>query len=194
MMILERLVHGGIEVSVFDLVSPQPGHCGGDLGEFPTKVFALLVRALGCCREGGEFCVDLMEEFAQFAEVEGAGVVDVVLLEQLVEAAEVAAGLWEALSDAVGDLCPFSECEFDLFGVSAFLPFQGAHEGDDVVGQVVLDGRAITNGVYISQGCSDETQMRICLECPLVVLGVQLVGESLAKFCSGCRKECVSYS
>lgn len=93
-----------------------------------------------------------MEEFGEFAEVKGAGLVFVVLFEEFVETAEVGGGLGEALLYTVGDFAPFSEGEVEFLGVFAFLPCDCTEEGDDVVGYVVLDGGAVTNGIDAAQG------------------------------------------
>lgn len=60
--------------------------------------------------------------------------------------------------------------------VFALLPGNRAQEGDDVVGYVVLKGGAITNGVDITQGSPDNSQVGICDQRMLVVLSFQLVG------------------
>lgn len=126
MLILESLVDGLVEVTVVNLIGLETGQRGSDLGQLAAQVDALLVRTLGGRREGGELCVDLGEEFRQFAVVEGAGVVLVVLFEEEVETAEVVRGLREALLYAVGDVSPFGEGEVHFLWVPALLPGDGA--------------------------------------------------------------------
>lgn len=84
MLVSEGFVNDVVDVAVFDLVGSHAGERSCDLGEFAAQILALLVGALGGGREGGELGVDLVEEFVQFAEVEGAGAVLVILFEQLV--------------------------------------------------------------------------------------------------------------
>lgn len=122
-----------------------------------------------------------MEEFREFAEVQGAGLVFVVLFKEFVETAEMGGGLGEALLDAVGDFAPFSEGKVEFLGVFALLPGDCAEEGDDVVGYVILDGGAVTDGIDISQGRSENTQMGVCNQGVLVVLPIQFVRKCLAK-------------
>lgn len=98
----------------------------------------------------------------------------------------MARGLGEALLDAVGDFSPFSESEVEFLGVFALLPGDCAKEGDDVVGYVVLDCGAVTDGVDVTQGCSNDTQVGICNQGVLVVLPFQLVGKCLAKIVPRC--------
>lgn len=126
MLILESLVDGLVEVTVVNLIGLETGQRGSDLGQLAAQVDALLVRTLGGRREGGELCVDLGEEFRQFAVVEGAGVVLVVLFEEEVETAEVVRGLREALLHAAGDVSPFGEGEVHFLWISALLPGDGA--------------------------------------------------------------------
>ena len=111
MLVLEGLVDSFVEVAVVNLIGPHARERGGDFGELMAEILALLVGALSGGREGGKFGVDLVKEFGKFAELEGAGLVLVVLLEELVKAAEVVGGLREALLDAVGYIAPFSEGE-----------------------------------------------------------------------------------
>lgn len=112
----------------------------------------------------------------------------VVLFEEFVEAAEVGGGLGEALLDAVGDFAPFSEGEVEFLGVFALLPGNCAEEGHDVVGYVVLNSGAVTDGIDIAQGRSENTQVGICNQGVLVVLPIQFVGKCLAKVASRCEE------
>lgn len=129
-----------------------------------------------------------MEEFGEFAEVEGAGLVFVVLFEKFVETAKVGGGLREALLDAVGNFAPFSEGEVEFLGVFALLPGDCAEEGDDVVGYVVLNSGAVTDSVDVAQGRSENTQVGVCNQGVLVVLPIQFVGKCLAKVAPRCEE------
>lgn len=84
MLVFECLVDSRVDVAVFDIVGMHTREGCGDFGEFAAEVFALLVGSLRGGGEGGEFGVDLVEEFIQFVVVEGAGLVLVILLEELV--------------------------------------------------------------------------------------------------------------
>lgn len=68
-------------------------------------------------------------------------------------------GLGEALLDTGSDIAPFAEGKVDFLGVFAFFPGNGAEEGDDVVGDLVLDCGTITYGVYIAERSSDEAEV-----------------------------------
>lgn len=177
MLVLEGLVDGFVEVTVVDLVGAHAGQCGGDLGELVAEVQTLLISALGCGGERGEFGVDLVQQFGQFVKVERAGLVLVVLFEEFVETTQVVGGLREALLHAVGDLSPFREGEVQLVRVFALLPGNGAQEGHNVVGDIVLESRAIANSVDITQRGSNNTQVGVCDQSMLVVLSFQLVGQ-----------------
>lgn len=48
-----------------------------------------------------------------------------------------------------------------FLGFLALLPGDGAQEPNDVVGEVVLDGRAVTNGVDVAQRGTNHTKMGI---------------------------------
>lgn len=148
--IMESLVDSLIQVTVVDLVSFQTRQRSGDLRQLAAQIHALLVCALGRGGEGGELCVDLVEELGEFAVVESAGLILVVLFEETVQTAEMACCLWEALLHAVGDVAPFGEGQVHLFGVAALLPGDGAKEFDDVFGNVVLDGGAVADGVDVA--------------------------------------------
>lgn len=87
MPILERLVDRLVEVAVVDLVGPQTRQRSRDLSQLAAQVHALLVRSLCGGGEGGELCVDLVEEFREFAVVEGAGLVFVVFFKEAVQPA-----------------------------------------------------------------------------------------------------------
>ncbi len=63
----------------------------------------------------------------------------------------MADGLREALLDLPGDAAPVLEAELQVFGVGAVLPGQAADKGDDVVGDVVLHGRAVADGVDVAE-------------------------------------------
>lgn len=186
MAVSEGLVYGLVQIAVVDLVDPHARKSSGHLGQLATQILALLVGALGGGGQRGQFGVDLVKEFGEFAEVESAGVVTVILLEQLVEPSKVVGGLREALLHAGGHVLPFPEREVQFFGVLPSLPRDGAEEGDDMVRDVVLHGRAIANGIHVTQRCSDEAEVGIRLKSMFVILRVELVGKLLAKFGPSC--------
>lgn len=84
MSVVECPVDSIVEVAVVDLVRPHTRESSGDLRQLAAQVFTLLVGTLGGRGEGGELCVDLVQEFGEFAEVEGSGLVLVILFEELV--------------------------------------------------------------------------------------------------------------
>ena len=179
----EGLEDGVVEVAVVDLVGPEARQGDGHLVEFLAEVLALLVGALGRGGERGELRVDLDEEFVQLAKVEGAALVLVVLLEQPVQALQVARSLREALSHASCDVAPFLEGDLELVRVLALLPRHGAQEGGQVVGDVVLDGGAVADGVDVAERRAEDAQVRVGLErVPVVLRVAELLGDLLAQF------------
>jgi hypothetical protein len=148
--VTERLVDGLVEVTIVDLIGPEARKSGGNLGKLVAEVDTLLVGTLGGGRQGSELGVDLVQELGQLAVVESAGVVLVVLFEEEVQAAEMVTGLREAFLHSVGNFCPFGEGEVDLLGIATLFPGDGAEEPDNVVCDVVLDRRAVTNGVDVT--------------------------------------------
>lgn len=97
----------------------------------------------------------------QLAEVERAALVAVVLLEEPVQAAQVVGGLREPLLHALRDLPPLLERDVHLLRVPAFLVGERAEEGDEVVGDVVLDGGTVADGVDGAKGGPVETEVRV---------------------------------
>ncbi len=69
MFILKSLINRLVDIALVDLVHRQPGARFGEFVEFAREVLALLVSALGGGGEGGEFGVDLAEEFRELGEV-----------------------------------------------------------------------------------------------------------------------------
>lgn len=97
-------------------------------------------------------------------------------------------GLGEALLHPVGNLPPFSECEMEFVRVLALLPGNCAKERNNVIGHVVLQGRAVTDGINISQWGSYDPEVRICHQGMLVVLPFQLVRKCFTKVRSRCTR------
>lgn len=150
MPVPEGPVNGLVKVTVVDLIGLQTGQRSGDLGQLAAQVDALLVCALRSSREGGELCVDLVQEFGEFAVVECAGLILVVLFKETVQTAKMVCRLWEARLHTLGDIAPFGEGEVDLFRIATLLPGDGAQESDDVVGDVILHGGAVTDGIDVA--------------------------------------------
>ena len=188
MLVLESLVACLIQITIVDLVGLHTRQCSRNLSQLAAQVLALLVRALRSSRQRSELRVDLVQEFGEFTELKSAGLVLVVLLKELVQTAEVVRGLRETLADAGCYFAPFAEGQVQLLGILALLPGDGAEEGHDVAGEVVLDGGAVANGVDVTEGCADETKVRVGFEGVLVVLGFKLVGEALAEIGAGWLK------
>lgn len=63
--------------------------------------------------------------------------------------------LGETLPDSVGYVFPFSEREVDFLGILALLPGDSAQERNDIIGDLVLDGRTVTDGIHVAQRSSD---------------------------------------
>ena len=94
----------------------------------------------------------------------------------------------EALLHPVGNLPPFSECEMQFVRVLALLPGNCAQERNYVVGHVVLQGRAVTDGINVSQGSSYDPEVCICLQGMLVVLPFQFIRKCFTKARSCCTR------
>ena len=191
MLVLKRLVTRRINVPVphRNLVNLKPWLRLRHLGKLLREIFALLRRALRRGWQGGELAVDLLQELAELAEVERAGLVGVVLLEEGVEAAHVVARLREPVFDLLGDFAPVLEGDLQGFGVAAVCGGDALEEGDDVVGYVVCDRRAVAYGVDGGLWSAEEAQMGICGQGVLVCLsGAELVGEAGGEGGLGCCK------
>lgn len=190
-VVFERFVHGVIQVAVIDLVSRHPRGRLGEFAEFPSEVLTLLMRALRRGGQGGEFGVDLVEQFVHFAEIQCPAFVLVVLLEEFIEAAEMVGSLRETFLDSLRDMAPFGECNLHLFGVFSFFDGERAEEGDEVVGDVVLDGGAVADGVDGAERGAVKAEVGVGLQGVAVGLNLELLGDAFAEF--GLRyKETVS--
>lgn len=149
--VFKCFVHGLVNVAVIDLVQLHTRGCLAKLVQFAAEVCTLLVCAL--CRGGecGQLGVDLSEEFLQFAKVEGAALVLVVGFKQPVQALQVVGRLREAGSDALRYTSPVGVADGQLLGILALLPGKSAEERHNVLRDVVLDGRAVANGVDVAK-------------------------------------------
>ena len=117
----------------------------------------------------------------QFAEIQRPAFILVVLLEQSVEPAEVVGCLRETFLDALSDCAPFAESDFHLFGVFAFFDCERAEESDEVVGDIVLYGGAVTDGVHGAERGPVEPEMRVSFEGVTVGLVLELGGYAFAE-------------
>lgn len=70
----------------------------------------------------------------------------------------------------------------DFFWVFAFFPGDGAEEGYEVFGDVVLDGGAVADCVDVTHGCADDAEVRVGFEGEAVLLAVQFLGDFFAEF------------
>ena len=147
MLVLERLVGGVVQVAVIDFVGDHAGKGQGQLVELAPEVLALLMSALSGGGQGGKFGVDLQEQLAEFTEIQGPAFVLVVLLEQPVQTTEVVGGLRKPFLDTLGDFAPFRKGDGHVLGVFTFFVRDGSKEVHQMVGNVVLHCRTITNGV-----------------------------------------------
>lgn len=150
MPVLERLVGCFVKVTVIDLVHAHAGGGARNGVELARQVLALLMGALGRGRERGQLRVNLAQQLVQLAEVESAALVLVVLLEQLVETAQMVCRLREACPHALGDQPPVRVRDVHVLRVLALLPSKRTQEGYDVVRHVVLHGRAVADSVDIA--------------------------------------------
>ena len=69
MAVLERFVDGFVHVAVVDFVGGHAGYRLRQLVELAAQVLPLLMGALGGCREGSQFRIDLEQELVKFAEI-----------------------------------------------------------------------------------------------------------------------------
>lgn len=90
--------------------------------------------------------------------------------------------LREAGTHALGDVAPVRVCDGHFLRVLSCFPRGRAEKGDDVVGDVVLDGGAVADGVDVSKRGAREAEMGVRLERVAVVLVVcEFLGDFLAK-------------
>ena len=147
MVVVEGLVDRLVEIAVEDLVCLHARRRCRQLIEFLAEVLALLVSTLGCSREGSELVIDLSEQLVELAKIERAILVLVVLLKQAIQPAEMVRGLRKAFLDLLRNAAPFSKGELHSFRVFALLISKRAQEVHEVVGDVVLHGGAVADGV-----------------------------------------------
>jgi len=74
----------------------------------------------------------------------------------------VVGGLGEAGFDSLRDVPPVGVGYLHVLRVLAFFPREGAEEGDDVVGDVVLHRAGVADDVDVAHGGADETEVRVC--------------------------------
>ena len=147
MLIFKSLVDGVVEVAVVHLVGLHPRRSLRELIEFAAQVLTLLMSALRRSGQGSKFTINLKQQLMQFAKIQRPALVLVVLLEELVQPSQMVACLREPFLDPLRDSAPFFEGDDHFFGVFALFVGEGAEEGDEVVGDVVLDGGAVADGV-----------------------------------------------
>ena len=187
MLVLERLVHRAINIAVPrpNLINLQPGRGLRQLVELLRQILPLLRRALRRRGKRGQLAVNLLQEFAQLAKVEGAALVGVVLLKEAIQSPQVVARLRELLLHVLGDLLPIFEGDVHGFWVAAVFGGEALEEGDDAVGDVVLHGGAVADGVDGGLGGAKEAEVGIRGEGVLVVLIGKFGGEAFAEGCLG---------
>lgn len=89
--------------------------------------------------------------------------------------------LRETLLDALGNTAPFFECDDHFLRVLAFFVGEGAEEGDEVVGDVVLYRGAVADGVDGAEGSAVEAKMGVGFEGVAVILGFEFGGDAFAE-------------
>ena len=164
MAVLEGAVYGLVEVTIVDFVEDQAGRSLRHLVKLAPEILALLVGALRGRRQRGQFVVDLHQQLSKLPKVQRAALVSVVLLKQAIETAQMRAGLREALLDLLRNNAPFGKRDVHFLGVLATFIGEIAQEVDKVVGDVVLDGGAVANGVDGAERGAVEAQVGVCLE------------------------------
>ncbi len=92
------------------------------------------------------------------------------------------AGLWKAFLHALGYVSPFLEGDMHCLGVFALFPSKIAKKVDQMISDVVLDSRTITNGVHIPKGSAVETKVGVGLERVFISLDFEFVGNAFAEF------------
>ena len=89
----------------------------------------------------------------------------------------------EAFLDPLGDFAPFREGNVHLFGIFALFDGEGAKEGDEVVGDVVLDRGAVADGVNRAERSAVEAEVGVGLEGVAVGLDFKLLRDTFAELC-----------
>lgn len=181
MVILECFVDRVIQIAVIHFIGRHPRRGLCQFTEFPAQILALLMGALRRSRQRSQLGVDLNEQFPQFAKIQGPASILVVLLKEFVEAAEMVRSLREAFPDPLGDFAPFGEGDVHLFGVFALFDGEGAKEGDEVIGDIVLDRGAVADGVNRAERGAVEAEVGVGLQGVAVVLDLKLRGDAFAE-------------
>lgn len=99
--------------------------------------------------------------------------------------------LGEPFLDALGDSPPFLEGDDHLLRVLTLLPSERAEEGNEVVGNIVLNGGAVADGVNGAERSTIEAKMGVCFESVAIGLDFELGGYPFAEFslCDAGRPE-----
>ena len=103
-------------------------------------------------------------------------------------------GLREALPDALGNTAPFLEGNMHLFGIVALFKSESTQEANKVVGDIVLYGGTVTNSVDGPERGTIKAEMGVGFQGVPIVLAVELIRDTFAEVCLGCRTLAVYYT
>lgn len=96
--------------------------------------------------------------------------------------------LRETLLDALGDASPFFKRDDHFLRVFALFVGEGAEEGNEVVGDVVLHGGAVADGVDGAEGGAVEAEVGVGFEGVAVGLVFEFGGDAFAEFGLGWKE------
>ena len=170
MAVLKSFVDRVVHISIDDLISRETGRSLRHLVELLAQILALLMSALRRRGQRSQLVIDLEQQLMQFAEVQGTRFILVVLFEEPIQAAQMVRRLREALLDFGSNGAPFGEGDVHRGWVFALLPGQAAEEMDEVVGDVVLDGGAVADGVDGAEGGAVEAEVGVGFEGVVICL------------------------
>jgi hypothetical protein len=93
--------------------------------------------------------------------------------------------LWKPLFDFLRHLSPFSKGDLHCLGIFTPLKSEVAEKVDEVISDVILDGGAVTNGIYGAQRSADKAEVGVSFESVFVSLSRKFFGDVFAELCLG---------
>ena len=117
----------------------------------------------------------MQQKFAKLSEIQGAASVLVVLLEQPVQPPEVIGGLRKAFLHSLGNVSPFPEGDGHTLRVFAFLIGKCSEKMNQMIRNIVLNRRTVTNRINRPKWRSVDAEVCVCLKSMLIRLNVKFI-------------------